>query len=184
VHNILGHQLPQQPVAQNGTGYGGDAASDIKSRAAGKKRAEKQENQLAIRQQRELQKALKTLIDTAPSEALLSTMKQVMRNQIPSEWTKRRKLYENVLEAARLVAGHHARLLGDKDDDDSLIAALHDFSQHAELISKHDEVTPGATDSRNKRCRHKSGLSCHFKTRTICHGFSGTLSTRAASSSF
>lgn len=148
VHNILGHQLPQQPVAQNGTGYGGDAASDIKSRAAGKKRAEKQENQLAIRQQRELQKALKTLIDTAPSEALLSTMKQVMRNQIPSEWTKRRKLYENVLEAARLVAGHHARLLGDKDDDDSLIAALHDFSQHAELISKHDEVTPGATDQK------------------------------------
>lgn len=147
-HSHTGHKPMQQPKAQSGTGYGGDARSDKKSRAAGKKRAKKQENALAIQQQGELQKALKTLKDTAPSEALLSTMKHVMRNQIPSEWEKRRKLYENVLEASRLVAVHHPRLLGDKDDDDSLLAALHDFSQHAELITKHDEVTPVATDKK------------------------------------
>ena len=132
-------------MAQNGTGYGGDGSSDVRSRQAGKKKAALQENRLASQQQKELNAALKTLWRTAPSESLLSTIKQVMRNQIPSEWSKRRKLYEHVLEASRLIASHHAELLGDEDDQESLLAALLEFSQHADLISKHDSI-PNLSD--------------------------------------
>lgn len=123
-----------------GTGYGGDAKKDQKIRNAGMKKAAKQDNKRATEQRSFLLKSQKTLkAEQVPDEKLLSTIREILRNQVPNEWSKRRNLYEAALECCQLISVHHPKTLGATDNDEAVMAALEEFAQHAELISKHEQ---------------------------------------------
>ena len=125
-----------------GIGYGGDAQKDKKARNAGKKKAAKEETKRAGEQQQFLKSSHKKLTANQPPDAeLISTIREVLRNQVPNEWSKKRKLHEAALECCQLISIHHPKMLGASDDDEAVMAALEEFAQHADLISKHDQTS-------------------------------------------
>lgn len=137
-------QMTNQPTASAGVGYGGDAATDKRARTAGKKKAAQLETKLAGEQQKLLKNSHASLVNDPPDESLLSTIREVLRNQVPNEWSKRRKLYEAALECCRLITEHHPEKLGTPDDDEALMAALEEFAQHAEMIATHEQTSTKA----------------------------------------
>lgn len=125
----------KNPTSNGGTGYGGDAARDKKARVSGKKKAEKESQKRLDNQEKEMRKSLSTLDTVVPSEALIGTIREILRLQVPSEWSKRKSLYVTALKCCRLIAENHPKLIGDKDDDESILSALNEFAQTAEMIS-------------------------------------------------
>jgi ubiquitin-protein ligase len=137
---MFGHK--SAPKAVGGVGYGGDAKQDEKIRKSGMKKAAKEENKRATEQRSFLKKSQKTMTsEEAPDDKLVGTIREVLRNQVPNEWSKRRGLYDAALECCHLISLHHPKTLGASDDDEAVMAALEEFAQHAELISKHDQVS-------------------------------------------
>ena len=129
---------PQAAVAA-GVGYGGDAAADARARKSAKKTVARKAKEDAAQQQKDCTDWKKRLDTEEPSESILRTMKDVFRNQIPSEWSSRRKLYLSALDCCEAVAQKHPKALGDHEDDESLAAALDEFAKHAEMISQHNQ---------------------------------------------
>ena len=143
---------PSASTNNTGTGYGGNQ-KDTSLLKAGVKKAEKassQEDKTKTRFLKDSLKAIRKLpIDgTVPEdERIKSTLADVFRNQIPSDWGgKRRDLYEAALDLAQeLSCEQHIKLLGDSDDAESVLYWLVDFGNQAEQILKH-EATAGSLD--------------------------------------
>ena len=127
----------------SGTGYGGDLTAggqDAKNLRQGRKEAALEESKrdasrcLYLKQTESMLKS-KSLND--PSK-LVSTLKETFRNQVPSEWATRKKLYLASLACFRLVILNYSEILGDKNETDSLYTAFDEFAQHADFLRKHD----------------------------------------------
>ena len=135
-----------------GTGYGGNQ-KDTSLLKAGRKKAEKssyQEDKTKAKFLKDSLKAIQKLSigdEVQEDERIKSTLADVFRNQIPSDWGgKRRELYEAALDLAQeLSCEQHIKLLGDADEADSVLYWLVDFGNQADQILKH-EATVGSLD--------------------------------------
>lgn len=132
---------------KNGVGYGGDANADKQERLSGRKQAAQKESQRTAQQQTELNEWKRRLHTEEPSEDVLKMLRDIFRNQTPAEWGKKRRLYTTAIECCQSVGRSHPNLLGDGEDDESLLSALEEFADHAEMILKHGQSN-GNTDKK------------------------------------
>lgn len=123
----------------NGTGYGGDKGNDRTKLLQGRKKAAQDESKRDastlqfFNQSQPLLKS-KSVSDTSK---LVSILKETFRNQVPTDWAPRQKLFMASLACFRLVIQNYSELLGDKDDNESLNAAFEEFAEHAHFHDKH-----------------------------------------------
>ena len=75
-----------------------------------------------------------TLTDTFQ---LVSTLKEVFRNQVPTDWAKRKKILLLSLTCLSLILQNYREIVGNVTDAESLAAAFHELAQHAHFINKH-----------------------------------------------
>jgi ubiquitin-protein ligase len=134
--------FPAPPLARgrnetpsNGTGYGGDARADTAKRKAGRKLAEKNQDEVAKLQLSELVNVNKCMAKSPPSDAVLDTLKRVLRNS--ADWSNRSKLYQAALHSCQLLLEYYPRQLGQMDQDDSVLAALQELAQTCAVFLKH-----------------------------------------------
>mmetsp|Transcript_9187 Transcript_9187/g.13412 ORF Transcript_9187/g.13412 Transcript_9187/m.13412 type:complete len:553 (-) Transcript_9187:83-1741(-) len=127
-----------------GTGYGGDAKKDKIKRHAEKKRASEAEKKWLIELEKRMKAGHNQLSSSEPpSPALLSDIREVIRNQVPDQWSCNYSLYKAALDCCHLLSIHHARSLGASDDPEAIVYAMNDFAQHADMILKHDTMNHG-----------------------------------------
>lgn len=69
-------------------------------------------------------------------EALISSLKEVLRNQVPTAWKELEDLYRTAVECVEQINLFHPESMGRRDDKSSLLSALLDFSKQAEFIAK------------------------------------------------
>lgn len=128
-----------------GTGYGGDGRSDARTRKAGKQKASKIEKKRLLELEQSMKEGSARLLSEPPKPSLLSDVREVMRKQVPDEWTKSYSLYNAALDCCHLLSIHHAGSLGASDDPETIMSAFNDFAEHAEMIVKHDAMNNAIT---------------------------------------
>ena len=133
----------------NGVGYGGSVTTDFQQLKKGREIAAAQQSARDaatigyLIQTGPLLRS-KTLTDTSK---LVSTLKHVFRNQVPTEWAKRKKILLLSLTCLGLVLQnyHYPELLvGNVENAESLAAAFDEFAQHAHFLSRHNTGTQHA----------------------------------------
>lgn len=124
---------------KNGTGYGGHVVNDTKNLKRGREKAIKAAT-------KESAATLAYLIETGPllrnktlenTNKLVSTLVQVFRNQVPTDWAKNKKLLVVSLTCLSLVLQNYRELVGKNNGDKSLAAAFDELAQHAHFLNKH-----------------------------------------------
>jgi len=123
-----------------GVGYGGNNDNDSKKLKKGREKAAAEESARDA-------STLAYLIETGPllrnksltdTDTLVSTLKDVFRNQVPTEWAKRKKMLLLSLTCFSLILRNYNELVGDVQDAESLAAAFDEFAQHAHFLCKHN----------------------------------------------
>lgn len=131
----------QKKNKASGTGYGGHVVNDAK-------RLKKEREKALTRGSSFDKDTIAFLLQSAPlvrdsslqeKEKLVSTLRQVFRSQVPTEWGKHKKLLLISLTTLSLVLQNYKELLGDANETDSLAAAFAEFAQHAQFLDKHNE---------------------------------------------
>ena len=147
----------------NGTGFAGDARGDGARRQQLRKEAKAKENETVKAQTLILKQGVARFSPStrpgvataavAPNksdidkdkEELLRTIKSVIRNQ--ADWasadTKRLNLYKLSLDCVQAIIQHAPALLGNDDDEESLLFAFLEMTSTAELVVKHDHAGAG-----------------------------------------
>jgi len=86
--------------------------------------------------------ALDGLIDTDDRGQVKSILADVFRNQVPTDWETRKTLYNAALNLTDTIAldVRLAVLLGDEEDQETVLYWLKDFSQQCSAFMKRHEV--------------------------------------------
>jgi len=137
---------------QNGTGYGGNAGEDERTRKAGRKAALKRETQAwkswqteleafgkQQQQQQQQQQQAKQNAGTQqppPPSNILNILKEALRQTPPDWWWEQpqRQLYTTALQVCSILTEQFPKAWGDPDDDESPMSALNELAQTSELL--------------------------------------------------
>ena len=152
-----------------GVGYAGDQKDDQRKLVAGRKKAiqeGKREDKSTTKSLQKIHKsiqkklakhcdlddeidlsrhssydALDGLIDTDDRGQVKSILADVFRNQIPTDWDTRKALYTAALDLTDTLVSdvRLARLLGDEEDQETVLYWLKDFSQQCSAFMKRHE---------------------------------------------
>jgi hypothetical protein len=85
--------------------------------------------------------ALDGLVDTNDRGQVTSILADVFRNQVPTDWDTRKALYNAALDLTNTIASdvRLAVLLGDEEDQETVLYWLKDFSQQCSAFMKRHE---------------------------------------------
>mmetsp|Transcript_35712 Transcript_35712/g.64312 ORF Transcript_35712/g.64312 Transcript_35712/m.64312 type:complete len:434 (-) Transcript_35712:354-1655(-) len=148
---LFGRGKRKTPVKiSSGTGYGGQRG-DTRRLLQGLKKAEKASskddhtNLLFLKQMQEQMKFQKNVskgdgfLDEEDKKKVSALLANIFRNQVPTDWDKRKELYNVALEICRTLASTrgYSAIFGDKDDQEGILFWLLDFSEQAAQIIKH-----------------------------------------------
>ena len=142
----------------SGVGYGGDDQRDKQRRTQGRAQAAAKEMDLVSKQLEQLKESNKSLAgpsESPPSLGLVDSLRQVLRNHDPNQWSSsekdkgRRQLLETALQTCDLIVKHHPKALGDGDDEESILCALEELAQTSELIVSHNQTKQSKAAGRN-----------------------------------
>mmetsp|Transcript_9340 Transcript_9340/g.13873 ORF Transcript_9340/g.13873 Transcript_9340/m.13873 type:complete len:556 (-) Transcript_9340:128-1795(-) len=146
-----------------GTGYSGDNG-DTKKLVSGRKKAESRstkDDKANIRFLKQIQKQMKYEEKNSWSKPfdlyeddkkkVAALLAEIFRNQVPTDWDKRKDLYNMALDVTRALASNErlGRIFGDKDDQEGVLFWLIDFSQQAKQITNHNEELGYTKDDLN-----------------------------------
>ena len=138
------------PAADSGTGYGGQSG-DTKRLIAGRKKADKAntnddkanvrflqqiQSQLQNPDHRRRRRSRRVEFDDEDKKKLSTLLADTVRNQVPTDWDKRKDLFNIALEVCRTLATNASlgTIFGHKDEPEGVLYWLLDFSQQAKDI--------------------------------------------------
>ena len=150
-----------------GTGYGGQKG-DTKTLVAGRKKAEQasaKDDNANVQYLKQIQKMLKPKTSRATSTKtnsngsgeilpkittddrtrLSAVLADIFRNQVPTDWDRRKAVYTHALEVSLALASDETlgTIFGDKDSPESVLYWLLDFSHQAKEILKRPKPESG-----------------------------------------
>lgn len=140
------------PTKEIGVGYGGQP-DDQKKLVAGRKKAAEQSSKEDAVNLKTLKRIIAVvqkngLIDSDDHGRVKSILADVFRKQVPTDWDARQALYTQALHLTNTLASdvRLAVLLGDVDDQETVLYWLKDFSQQASVIIKRHKDNGWTTD--------------------------------------
>jgi ubiquitin-protein ligase len=172
----------RQETPDTGVGYGGDDRRDKERRTQGRAAAAAKEMNLVKSQLQQLRNSYKPLATATepPSHELVDTLKKVLRNHDPQQWSSSREegkerrhlvdLVEAALHTCSLITKHHPKCLGQDDDDESILCALEELAQTSELLVRHCESENSGTGTAttcNAAASSKTSSSSSSSRRSI-----------------
>jgi hypothetical protein len=153
----LGGMHQSAAAVTSGTGYGGQQG-DNKQLIAGRKKAEQvsakndKANVQFLKQVQKILTSKKTRtasktnvkvsnsksIDDGDRKKLSAVLADVFRNQVPTDWDRRKNVYTHALEVSLTLSSDEtlATIFGDKDSPESVLYWLLDFRNQAKDILK------------------------------------------------
>lgn len=83
-----------------------------------------------------LKDKLDKIENSEPDKALVGALKEILRNQVPTAWKDFEDLYRTAVACVVKINLFHPDLMGRRSDRGSLLMAVSDFAQQADMIAK------------------------------------------------
>lgn len=83
-----------------------------------------------------LKDKLDKIENSEPDKALVNSLKEILRNQVPTAWKDFEDLYRTAIACVVKINLFHPDLMGRRSDRGSLLMAISEFAQQAEMIVK------------------------------------------------
>ena len=90
-----------------------------------------------------LKDKLERIENSEPDDALVNSLKEILRNQVPTAWKDYEDLYRTAMACVSQINLFHPELMGRRSDKGSLLVAATEFAQQATMICR----IPGVVDS-------------------------------------